>query len=128
VITLPLTVAGLALAGVEVYKEFQNKIEGPGALIQLDERYRSKDDDFHNQLKEIDSAPRESLAIFALLFLIQLVDLLFSAGRGGFGFGGLLAGLVVGGLLAAGVYFTVGDSKVPQAAGGPIKACTPLDD
>jgi hypothetical protein len=125
VITLPLTVAGLAIAGVQVYKEFNRDIVCPkGALVQLDEQFRGKDD-FHAKLDDIDSASRESLAIFALLFLIQLVDLLFSAGRGGFGFGGLLASVVVGGLLAAGAYFTVGNCMVTEWSGPPNKTCRP---
>jgi hypothetical protein len=122
-ITMPLTVAGLALAVVHVVMETNGELDCPkGALVQLDEQFRDQDD-LHATLKEHDSAPRESLVIFALVFLVQLLDLLRSGSRGGYGLGGLFAGLIIGGLLAAGAYFTTGNCAVQRKADGEIRGC-----
>jgi hypothetical protein len=111
-VTLPLTVAGLGVAGWHVYLEETDKLDCPtGALVQLDEQFRGKDE-MHAKLEELDTAPRESLVIFTLVFLAQILDLIRSGSRGGFSFGGLLVGLVLGGLLAAGAVTTAGNCLI----------------
>jgi hypothetical protein len=120
-ITMPLTVAGLAIATIQVVMETNDELSCPkGALVQLDEEFRAKDD-LHATLEKHDSPPRESLAIFALLFLVQVLDLLRSGSRGGFSWGGLLAGIIIGGLLAAGAYYTAGNCAVQRKTEGEFK-------
>jgi disulfide bond formation protein DsbB len=81
-VALPLAVAGLGVAGFHVYLEAIGRLECPKGLADLG------------------TVPQQSLAVFALLFVLLLLDALvgWQAGTGL----GLLGGLVVGGLLSAG--------------------------
>jgi disulfide bond formation protein DsbB len=112
VITLPLTVAGLGIAGYHAYIEREGEITCPpnGALYKLYQDFRGNDD-FLKKVEGEVTAPRESLAIFVLIFLTQFLDLLRSGGKGGFGLGGLIPALLVGGLLGAGLWFTAKDPR-----------------
>jgi len=120
-VTFPLTVAGLGIGGWHIYLESTEKLKCPtGAIVQLDEELRGGKDSLHETLKDLDTAPRESLTVFALLFLVQLIDLLASGSRGGYSFGGFLVGLILGGALAAGAITTAGNCRILGKDGQPL--------
>jgi hypothetical protein len=123
-ITLPLTVAGLAIAAYHVYLEYDGRLKCPdGALLNLYEQFKGQDD-LYKQFRDMLTPPKESLVIFVLIFLVQGIDVLRSSNRGGYGFGPMLAAIIVGGLLAAGAWATKDGSVVPENLPGchPHKA------
>jgi disulfide bond formation protein DsbB len=121
VITLPLTVAGLGIAGYQVFLEWDGQLMCPeGALVKLYQDFRGKDD-FLQKVRDEVTAPRESLTIFVLIFLAQFFDLIRSGGKGGFGLGALIPALLVGGLLGAGLWFANRDPvKITSSKNGCI--------
>jgi hypothetical protein len=125
-VSLPLTVAGLGIAGMHVYLEYNGNppLECPdGAIVNLYERFRGQDD-IYNMMHELVTPPKESLTIFVLLFLVQAIDVLRSGSRGGYGFGSLFGAIVIGAALGVGIWYTAGLGKeIPKA--GPLKGCRP---
>jgi disulfide bond formation protein DsbB len=118
VMTLPLTVAGLAVAGWHVYLEVDEKLECPdGALIHFYKEWRGEDD-FYKKMVGQATAPRESLTVFALLFLVQFIDVVRSGKRGGPGFAGFIPAVLLGAVFAGGLWFSVKDLK-PQPMKDP---------
>jgi disulfide bond formation protein DsbB len=81
-LALPLAVAGLGVALFHVSLELRDKLECPAGLLRLG------------------TAPQQSLAMFVVLTALLAVDALRAA-RGPAGWGGLIGGVVLGGLLAA---------------------------
>jgi hypothetical protein len=125
-ITLPLTVAGIGIAGMHVYLEYNGNppLDCPdGAIVNLYEKYRGHDE-MYDMMHEVVTPPKESLAIFVLLFLVQSIDLLRSGSRGGYGFGSLLAAIIIGAALAAGLWFTKSSAEIPKWP-QPLKGCRP---
>jgi hypothetical protein len=80
-LALPLAVAGLGVALFHVRLEVTGKLECPSGLLDLG------------------TAPKQSLAVFVVLTVLLAVDAL-SGARGPAGWGGLLGGVILGGLLA----------------------------
>jgi disulfide bond formation protein DsbB len=121
---LPVTVAGLGVAGFHVYKEFNGDLECPtGALCQLYAKAQGAAN-CPAEMSEYDTAPRESLAVFALIFLLQTIDVLRSGSRGGFGMSAWLGVVILGGLISYGLIASIQDpctiSKDPLK---PINGC-----
>jgi Disulfide bond formation protein DsbB len=110
-VTLPVTVAGLGVAGFHVYREWDNKLDCPDGAIPFVYKEVRGPDDFYKKMHELVTAPKESLTVFALLFLVQLVDVLRSGKRGGFGFGAVIPALLLGGLFSAGMVYSVKDHR-----------------
>jgi hypothetical protein len=81
-LALPVAVAGLGVAFFHVRLELAGKLECPEGLLALG------------------TAPQQSLAVFVTLTALLAADALLGA-RGPAGWGGLLGGVVLGGLLAA---------------------------
>jgi disulfide bond formation protein DsbB len=81
-LALPLAVAGLGVALFHVRLELTGKLECPEGLFGLG------------------TAPKQSLAVFVVLTSLLAVDALRGV-SGPAGWGGLLGGVVLGGLLAA---------------------------
>jgi hypothetical protein len=81
-LALPLAVAGLGVALFHVRLELTGRLECPQGLLGLG------------------TAPKQSLAVFVVLTALLAVDALLGA-RGPAGWGGLIGGVVLGGLLAA---------------------------
>jgi hypothetical protein len=81
-LALPLAVAGLGVALFHVRLEVTGKLECPQGLLGLG------------------TAPKQSLAMFVVLTALLAVEALLGA-RGPAGWGGLIGGVVLGGLLAA---------------------------
>jgi disulfide bond formation protein DsbB len=129
-ITLPVTVMGLGIAGFHVYLEEQGGLDCPdGALVKFYKDFRGdkKDDDFLKKIQGVVTAPKESLTIFVLLFLVQFLDLARSGGKGGFGLGGMIPAILIGGLFAAGLWYSMGDlqKKITRSDQGCIFQLTP---
>jgi hypothetical protein len=121
-VTLPLTVAGLGIAGMHVYLEYDGKLQCPdGVLVLAYENWRG-DDEIHQQLEGFLTPPKESLIVFTLLFLVQIVDVIRSRTRGGFGLGALLAAMIVGGGLCYGTWASRGPSPTYAPE---VKVCRP---
>ena len=78
-LALPLAVAGLGVALFHISLELRGKLECPAGLLGLG------------------TAPQQSLAVFAVLTALLAVNALLGAA----GWGGLIGGVVLGGLLAA---------------------------
>jgi disulfide bond formation protein DsbB len=78
-LALPLAAAGLGVAIFHVYLEASGKLECPAGVLGLG------------------TAPQQSLALFALLFVLLVIDVLK---RGAAGIAALLVALVLGGGLA----------------------------
>jgi hypothetical protein len=104
---LPLAAAGLGVALFHVSLEVRGKLECPTGVFGLG------------------TAPQQSLAVFALLFLLLLVSAVqLSATHG---WGALLGGLLLGGLLAVGS--CTSNPPMPPAPAqpyaGPPEVCRP---
>ena len=124
-ITVPLTVAGIGVAGWQVYLEYKGDLECPdGVICQAYKEFKGHDD-WYARMHGVVTAPKESLGIFVLIFLIQAVDVLRSRDRDGFGMGALLAGMIVGGLLAAGIVVSLRDHRDIPKAPQPLEGCRP---
>jgi hypothetical protein len=123
-VAMPLTVAGLGIAGMHVYKEYNGDLECPtGALCYFyaeTQGFATCPED----IGEYDTAPRESLAVFILLFLFQTIDVLRSGRRGGFGPAAWLGVIILGGLFTFGLLETVKNHRdIPKAPKKPIEGC-----
>jgi hypothetical protein len=79
-LALPLATAGLGVALFHVSLEVRGRLECPQGLLGLG------------------TAPQQSLALFAILFVLLLIDVLRGLPRG---WGALAGAVVLGGLLAA---------------------------
>jgi hypothetical protein len=125
-VTMPLTVAALGVAGFHVYKEVKPNpdLECPdGAIPHLYKEFRG-DDEIYQQMHEVVTPPKESAALLFLLFVAQFIDVARSTTRGGFGLGAVAGALILGGLLCAGLIVTTGPGKIAPAP-APIKGCRP---
>jgi hypothetical protein len=81
-LALPLAVAGLGVALFHVWLEVTGKLECPAGLLDLG------------------TAPKQSLAVFALLSVLLLAEVLPGTAEAGT-WAALIGGVVLGGLLAA---------------------------
>jgi hypothetical protein len=129
-VTLPLTVAALGIAGIQVYLEYTGGLECPEGAIPAAYRTFREEDDIYKQIEDVITPPRESLAVLVLLFLTQVIDLIRSRTRGGYGWGALLAALIVGALLATGTYMSRGTKPINPAKDttlkkGELNGCRP---
>jgi disulfide bond formation protein DsbB len=123
-VALPLTTAGLGVAGWHAYLEFNADLECPtGAICQLYAQAQGMAN-CPAEIKEYDTVPRESLTVFALMFLLQSIDIFRSGRRGGFGFSAWVGVVILGGLITYGLVASVQDpctiSKDPLK---PINGC-----
>jgi disulfide bond formation protein DsbB len=124
-VTLPLTVGALGIAGIHVYKEFDNVLECPDGVICELYKQAKGEDDIYQEMHEVVTGPKESLTLLTLLFLVQVVDVLRSGKRGGFGWVSLFGVVILGVGMTAGTYLCADDpSKIPQWP-EPIKGCRP---
>jgi hypothetical protein len=110
-VTLPVTVAGLAVAGYHVYLEWDKILDCPDGVIPYIYKQVRGQDDIYKQMHEQVTAPRESLTVFVLLFLVQLIDILRSKKWGGFGFGAVIPAMMLGGLFAGGLILSVREHR-----------------
>jgi disulfide bond formation protein DsbB len=102
-LALPLAVAGLGVAAFHVWLEATGKLECPQGVLGLG------------------TAPEQSLGVFAVLVVILVVDV--SAGVGAWRWAGLLASVVLGGLLG----FAACISNPPMPAAPPAPYPGPPD-
>ena len=61
--------------------------------------------------------------MFGLLFLLQLVDILRSGRRGGFGFPALAGGIIAGSLITMGLMYSLKNHRDIPKAPGPLEGC-----
>jgi disulfide bond formation protein DsbB len=106
-LALPLAAGGLGIAGFHVWLEHTSALECPKGLFDLG------------------TAPQQSLAALGLLTVVLLIDA--ASRRIGSGALAIVAGLVLGGLLAAGCIASA--PPLPKAPDkpydGPPKVCRP---
>jgi disulfide bond formation protein DsbB len=122
-LALPLTIGGLGVAGMHVAKELNGELEcPPGVVCQAYANFQDQAD-CPPEMRELATAPRESLTVFALLFLLQLVDILRSRTRGGFGILSLAGGIIVGSLITAGLMYAVKNQRPIPLAPKPLEGC-----
>jgi hypothetical protein len=123
-VALPLTVGGLGVAGFHVYKEWNGEMECPTGVICHAYVQSQGVDECPKEIHEIDTAPRESLTVYILLFLLLSIEVLRSSSRGGFGFPALLGVIILGGLFTQGLIMSVKDHReIPKAPKKPIEGC-----
>jgi disulfide bond formation protein DsbB len=102
-VALPLTTAGLGIAGFHVYKEYNGELKCPTGV--LCEAYAQIKDEptCPKEWHEYATPPKESLAIFVLLFLFQSIDVIRSGRWDGFGLSSWLGVVILGGLFTFGL-------------------------
>ena len=83
-LSLPLAAGGLGVAGFHVFLEASGKLECPLGLFDQG------------------TAPKQSLAVFTMLLVLLLADVMQSYGSGGGKFASILAALILGGAAAYG--------------------------
>jgi hypothetical protein len=96
VIALPLAIGGLGIAGWHAYLEYTHVLECPKGL------------------QEIGTAPQQSLAAFAVLTLLLLIDTLRNTSGGHFGAFTILLAIVLGGAFAYGCIRTAEKLAPPR--------------
>ncbi len=108
-LALPLTVAGLGLTGFHVYLEKTGKLECPLGLFELG------------------TAPQQSVAVFTMLTVLLLADVLNRPGLPrGIKLNSTLIALILGGAFAYGCVVTAVPLRAPTQAypqGEKIKTC-----
>ena len=109
---------------VDAYKEFNGDLECPtGSLCQLYAESQGRAD-CPEEMAEYDTAPRESLTVFVLLFLLQSIDVIRSGRRGGLGMSAWLGVVILGGLFTYGLMMSVENHRdTPKAPKKPIEGC-----
>lgn len=124
-VTMPLTLAALGIAGLQIYWEIDEIIECPDGVITQTYKEFQGADDLYKQMHGLVTPPKESAALLFLLFVAQFIDVARSASRGGFGLGGFLGAIIVGGLLCAGALLTYGHGNDIRKA-GDMNGCRPI--
>lgn len=102
-LALPLALGGLGVAGDHVLREARGIMECPAGLLQ------------------IGSAPQQSLALFLILTILVLADVLQRIQGRTIGAPALVGGVILGAVLAVGSLLSAAPPDIPRE--GPLLGC-----
>lgn len=105
-LALPLAIGGLGVAGRHVGLELDGKMECPAGLL------------------EMGTAPQQSLALFVVLAVLLLADVLLRAKARLAALPAVAGGIVLGALLAVGSVMSAKPPEIPKE--GKLVGCRPL--